>query len=126
VYCVAFSPTGQRLASAGRDGTVRIWDAASGKCVQTFRGHNDSVNSVAFSPDDQYVVSASEMEVKVWNTASGDVAVTLGGHTGNVRRVAFSHDGQRLASASWDHTVRIWDATPLEKKSEEPAARKND
>ena len=51
VMGVAFTPDGSRIASAGADQTVRIWDAASGREVLTLRGPRDRVHGVAFSAD---------------------------------------------------------------------------
>ena len=58
VSSVAFSHDSQRVASASRDRTVKIWDASTGECLQTLQGHGDSVSSVAFSHDSQRVASA--------------------------------------------------------------------
>jgi WD40 repeat protein len=110
---VAFSPDGQRLASACDDGTVKVWDAATGQESLTLTGHTDRVWSVAFSPDGQRLASASDdRTVKVWDAATGQETLTLKGHTSIVHSVAFSPDGQRLASASSDQTVKVWDARP--------------
>jgi WD40 repeat protein/tetratricopeptide (TPR) repeat protein len=128
VTSVAFSPDGQRLASAGRDyygrkpGEVKVWDAVSGRELLTLREHTREVMSVAFSPDGQCLASGSGVwddekkkyvsgEVKLWDAGSGRELHTLRGHTSGVRSVAFSPDGQRLASTSWDKTVKLWEAS---------------
>ena len=75
-----------------------------------------SVNSVAFSPNGQHIVSASnDCTIRVWDTATGEeiVAGPFTGHTSDVVSVAFSPDGQRIASAS-GRTIRVWDATARE------------
>jgi WD40 repeat protein len=68
---VAFSPDGKRLASAGRDQTVKVWDVASGQETLTLKGHTDWVTSVAFSPDGMRLASASyDRTVKIWDASS--------------------------------------------------------
>jgi WD40 repeat protein len=110
VWSVAFSPDGQRLASASADRTVKTWDPQTGVCQQTLEGHSHWVWSVAFSPDGQRLASASrDGTVKIWDPQTGVCQQTLEGHSDSVNSVAFSPDGQRLASASRDNTVKIWD-----------------
>jgi hypothetical protein len=100
-----------RLASALDDGTVWLWDAATGVPLQTLEGHTDWVTSVAFSADGMRLASASyDRTVRLWDAVIGPPLQTLEGHTGLVASVAFSADGMRLASASYDRTVRLWDA----------------
>ncbi|KAH8748441.1 hypothetical protein F5883DRAFT_721048 [Diaporthe sp. PMI_573] len=78
--------------------------------LQTLEGHDDSVNSVAFSADGQRLASGSgDDTIKIWDPASGQYLQTLKGHDSWVLSVAFSADGQRLASGSSDETVKIWD-----------------
>ncbi|KAH8822112.1 mycorrhiza-induced NACHT/WD-repeat protein [Flagelloscypha sp. PMI_526] len=90
---------------------VRIWDAESGKQVGKFDGHEDSVLSVAVSPDGKHVVSgSSDNTVRIWDAESGEQVGQLDGHGDSVSSVAFSPDGKRVFSGSHDKSVRIWDA----------------
>jgi WD40 repeat protein len=110
---VVFSPDGTSLASSGDDGTVRLWDAATGReRGDPLRGHTDMVEFVAFSPDGKRLASASDDgTVRLWDAITGQsLGAPLEGHTGTVWGVAFSPDGKRLASAGADGTVRLWDA----------------
>jgi hypothetical protein len=110
VSSVAFSPDGGRLASGSYDGTVRVWDAASGQPLLSLQGHTGGVASVAFSPDGRLLASGSyDKTLKVWDAGTGQPLLTLTGHAGWVRSVAFSPDSRRVASGSDDRTLKVWD-----------------
>ncbi len=119
VHCVVFSPDGKRLASASKDGTVKVWDTLTGQVLLTCKGHTDAVRSVCFSPDGKRLASAgTDRTVRVWDSATGQELLTCKGHPESVRSVCFSPDGKRLASSCGDEnnnraagTVKVWDAT---------------
>ncbi|KZP17409.1 WD40 repeat-like protein, partial [Athelia psychrophila] len=75
-------------------------------------GHEDEVNSVAFSPDGTKIVSGSDDKtVRVWDAVTGQAALPpLEGHEDWVMSVAFSPDGTEIVSRSSQGTVRLWDA----------------
>jgi WD40 repeat protein len=78
--------------------------------AQPFQGHEDSVNSVAFSPDGKLIVSGSDDNtVRLWDIKGNRVAQPFQGHEDSVNSVAFSPDGKLIVSGSGDKTVRLWD-----------------
>ena len=69
VYSAAFHPDGKRLASAGRDRAVWLWDLATGLDVARLDGHSNYVFSLAFSPDGKSIVSGSgDGTVRLWDS----------------------------------------------------------
>lgn len=125
VLAVAWEPGGNRIASAGGDGVVRVWDADRTQTLLTYRGHAwlfEKVNwlpkiyAIAWSPEGLRLASAGDgKKVYVWDATTGQTITVYEGHSGmlsNVFALAWSPNGKRIASAcstaGFDKTVHVW------------------
>jgi eukaryotic-like serine/threonine-protein kinase len=109
VWAVAFSPDGTRLAMALDDGTVKLWDPATGSPRLTLAAHAGPVWSVAFSPDGKLLATGSDDgTAKLWEIPGGRERKELNFLTG-IRPVAFSADGKQLVTGARNGAVLIWD-----------------
>jgi WD40 repeat protein/serine/threonine protein kinase len=112
ISCYARTRDRGRLATAGKDKTIKVWDLATGQEILTLKGRISGIEILEFSGDGRRLASASDHEpysVRIWDVQTGAPVASLNGHKKIVRSVAFSPDGTRLASASDDQTVNIWD-----------------
>ncbi len=126
VSSVTFSRDGMQLASGSVDGTVALWDIATGQNTNTFEARRGkispvsfsqkgtltasrSVESVAFSPNGTLIASGRKDGTVVLQDIATGNATTLEGHTDWVSSVAFSSQGV-LASGSLDRTIKLWNA----------------
>jgi WD40 repeat protein len=67
VFALGYSPDGRRLVSAGKDGTVRLWDVEAGRELLRLEGHTDWVTAVAFGPRGRLLASCGrDGTVRIW------------------------------------------------------------
>ena len=80
-----------QLATAGRDGTVKLWDPISGEVLQTLSGHQQPVQAVAFTPNAVRLATASvDHSVKIWELFTGKEIAILQGHKDAVNDVVYN------------------------------------
>jgi WD40 repeat protein len=112
VSAVAWSPDGTLLISAHDQGSLLLWDVASGKQIRTFKGHEGIVQSLAFSPDGKWLLSGGiDRTVRLWDVETAEECGHFGDATDSVKCVAFAPDGRSLAASIGDYegAVYLWD-----------------
>ena len=122
VWSVSFSPNSQLLASGSGDGTIKLWDPASGALKHTLKGHIDAVQSVAFAPNSQLLASGSDDKtIKLWDPASGALKHTIHTHSA-VSNIEFSKELPRLITNLGSFDFQAWHkgflSDPSETKTE--------
>lgn len=118
VTSVAFSADGRTLASVGADGLLVVWDVTdrrAGRMLAVRAGHEASVLSVAFSPNDKLATAGADRRTIIWRLedwADPKQIRDLPGQTDGLRSVTFNRTtGRRSVVVTADGTVRAWDIT---------------
>lgn len=116
IYTVAFSPNGRYALSGNYNGSIKLWEIATGREIRTLRRHAGLVNTVAFSPDGKRALSGSINNsaiggntLKLWDLESGREIRNFEGAPPGVTAVTFSADGEYALSAGLDGLLRMWD-----------------
>jgi WD40 repeat protein len=117
VFCAAFDPHAEILVTGGKDRTIAVWEITrglhgivTGVKQRTLTGHEHSISSLAFSPRDRLLASASADQVVLWDARTWRKLDALTADRQGVCRIAFSPEGDLLAAA-WSSrgAIVVWD-----------------
>jgi WD40 repeat protein len=112
VDALAFSPSGELVAVAGRDGAAQVFDATAGTLRSQLNARHSKILSIEFDQSSKLVLAAgADGAVVVMDAALGMPVTVLEGPANLVRVAHFDPSSRRVVGASWDGTARVWDAT---------------
>ncbi|KYR01089.1 WD repeat protein [Tieghemostelium lacteum] len=122
VWFIKFSHNGLKLASCSKDNLIIIWDMSGvyksnpiePKPLHILQGHTKEVSYLAWSPDDQFLLSASyDHNIKLWNM-NGQCLRTFSKHTEAISSCIWHPDGKRFFSGGMDRYVHLWSIGDLD------------
>ncbi len=109
---LACSFNSNRLASADRKGTVRLWDVEKERELTTLTQNHGIVNALALSDDGRLLaVAGNDSSILLWDVTASQARTRLAGRSSRVRSLAFSADAKTLAVGSDDQFITLYDAT---------------
>jgi WD40 repeat protein len=107
IYALCLSPDGKRIASAGADKIIRLWDTSTRKETGKLEAHTGHILALAFNPDGTMLASgAADKVLNFWETTNWHQAITLNSHPAPVTALAWAADGKNLISVCEDGIPR--------------------
>ena len=111
VTCGHFSPDGSRVVTASADGTAKLYEARTGKLLQTFEASQQVVRDVSYSGNGRLLATAANDGVAlIWDAVPALLASTFNGHTESLRTCQYDSTGSKLFTAAVDGTMCLWDS----------------
>ena len=119
VTAIAFSPSGQYVASGDRNGNIHVWDPENGQEVFALSGHSTCIRGLSWRGDSKVLASCSEDgSIRTWEMEGGKQVKTWPAHPGGALSLSYSHDGQ-IVSCGRNGKIQIWDGDGNKKKTME-------
>lgn len=112
INTLALSKDSTQILCGLQNGTIDVWDVATGRRVRALDGHIDQVITVSFSSDGRFLLSSSsDKTLRIWNTSTWESLKVMKDPSGPLWAAALSSNGALVFSTTHDKLVRIWDTT---------------
>lgn len=109
-YLMAPSPNSRYLATAGSyDKLVKIWDMIQGRTIHSFSAHDEGINSISYSPNGRYIVTAADDKtIKIWNAYDFSLLRTIDRPKAELS-VIFTPDSKQIVAGGQDSLIKFID-----------------
>ena len=126
IFCIAFSPTENIVATASIDNTARLWEWPNGRQLAVLAGHKEGLFHCDFSPDGRTLATASgDKTVKLWHVSTRREVMTLE-HDHPVTVCVFSPEGNCLATGTVNGAYHFWRAAKWDEIKDSEALNKRE
>lgn len=110
VLAADISPDKKRIAVAGPQKVIRVYDSSTGEKIFELKKHTDWIYALRFSPDGVLLASGDRSNgLVVWEAQTGNLYADLLGHRDAVTSLDFRADSNVLMSSSLDGNIKLWD-----------------
>lgn len=111
IYFIQFSPDSKQFATAGAEGVIRLFDAATKRIVREIPAQQGEVNGIAFHPTRPELASVGDDgSLCAWNLENGENRLRIAAHTTHAYGVRYLPDGNQLITCANDPVIKVWDA----------------
>ena len=110
IWAATFAGSEDRVAAAGHDWTVALWETASEQNpAAVLEGHQNAVQALAADPQGQWIASGgADRTVRLWNLESREVRRTFRNNPDFISALSFSPDSNVLAAGNLDGTIKLY------------------
>jgi WD40 repeat protein/energy-coupling factor transporter ATP-binding protein EcfA2 len=117
INAIDLSADGNKIAGAGENGSLYIWDVQINFSVKEIKDLGTHLTSVTIAPEGRRIIVGDNTGLlKIYDNQTGFVIRTLLGHESSIEEIQFNHAGTFMATASKDKTVRLWNMNRLKEQ----------
>lgn len=114
IECICCIEPSKAFVSGSSDGTARLWSVQTGRCLQIYTGHSDSITTIQAVDHVTFLTGSKDTTIRLWDIISGTSIRIYHGHTSAVTDVSVTADDKSFVTTSTDMTIKVWVITAVQ------------